>query len=722
VATQRSAAIYITNNTDGNAWILLYHSNSSNGTQQANWNAAPGQTVGPLTVFFETGIGSYGILDYWSVLLHVEGGSTPGFYVNSGTNADPHWKECQLESADAGQSMTLSVSASQFDISLRSGGCTDTMTKLAPGAPITHVFVLMLENHSFDNMFAMSGIAGITAATTADSNSFGGNTYNVQPSAPLSLPTDPGHEFNDVVEQLAGQNAAYSSGGSYPAVNNSGFAANYATSATEGPTPPPQDVGDIMACFATKTQLPVIHQLATEFALCDQWYSSLPGPTWPNRFFVHGASSSGLDDSPSGPQIGGWEAPGGGFQYPNGSIYQALAHAGIPYRFYNDSNGSPSWASLYSDDPGKGSPVGAVAQVAALKGITLLDVNSLKTFAADLQGPYPYPYTFIEPHYGDVASGTYAGGSSQHPMDDVYGGEHLLAAVYAAIRNSPYWNTSLLIVTYDEHGGFYDSANPPGGATAPGDNPSYGYSTHGFTFEQYGVRVPAIVVSPRVAAGTVDHTLFDHSSVPKTLERLWGLAPLTNRDATANDVLSLLSLAAPRACPTSLNSPAPLLLAAKAPVSLEERALVDAQPLPLSGNLIGALGILKKTEMELSAGTLSEAAAATARFAALQTRGHARAYAASVMEKVGIAKRQREAATRRVRMRRRLPMPAAPVPAAALATVLPGAPVSPSPSPANVIEVVLTSGERLRIPADPATLRMVLAALREQPPRPQPEF
>lgn len=108
------------------------------------------------------------------------------------------------------------------------------MTRLAPYAPTTHVFVVMLENHSFDNMFAMSGITGIRVATTADSNSYNGNTYNVQTSAPLSLPTDPGHEFNDVLEQLAGQNATYPPGGPYPAVNNSGFAANYVTSTTEG--------------------------------------------------------------------------------------------------------------------------------------------------------------------------------------------------------------------------------------------------------------------------------------------------------------------------------------------------------------------------------------------------------------------------------------------------------------------------------------------------------
>jgi phospholipase C len=77
MATRQSAEIYITNNTDGNAWILLFHNNSSNGTQQGNWNAGPGQTVGPLTVYFETGFGSFGILDYWSVLLRVQDGEPP---------------------------------------------------------------------------------------------------------------------------------------------------------------------------------------------------------------------------------------------------------------------------------------------------------------------------------------------------------------------------------------------------------------------------------------------------------------------------------------------------------------------------------------------------------------------------------------------------------------------------------------------------------------------
>jgi phospholipase C len=685
MATPQLANVFIQNASDGNARIVLCHTNTTNGTQNGSWNAAPGQTVGPLKVYFE----SSWVGDYWSAVIQIQGGSTPGFYVSSGVIPGmPYWKECQLGKADANQNITLKVSSSSFSINLPSGGCTCGMVKVGPYAPVTNVFVVMLENRSFDHMFAMSGIPGITAATTSDSNSYSGQTYYVQPSALLSLPTDPGHEFADVLEQLAGPGATYPPGGPYPQITNSGFAANYATSTTEGPAPTQAEIGDVMACFDTKNQLPVIYQLATEFVLCDQWYSSLPGPTWPNRFFLHGASSSGLDDSPTHTQMAEWEAPGEGFEYPHGSIFQALSRAGILYQLYNDSSEQPpNYPSIYSDDPQNGSPLGAVPQASALSGITLLDFNPLFNLANDLQGPYPYAYTFIEPHYGNVTSGTYEGGSSQHPMDDVFGGENLLQHVYSAIHNSPYWATSLLIITYDEHGGLYDSAIPKG-APQPNDNPPYGYNVHGFNFEQYGVRVPAVIVSPLVPAGTVDHTLYDHSSVPKTLEQLFGLTPLTNRDANANGLVHLLSLATPRETPASLSVPRPRLRALKAGLTSEARALIDAQPVPQSGNLMGALAILKKTEIELSGRTAVERAAIQSRFDAIQTRGHARAYAEFVMQKVAAAKGPRRLAAR----------------------------AEPSAPPKeNVIEVVLVSGDRLRIPADAATLRMVLSVLSERP-------
>jgi phospholipase C len=644
MATQRHATANIKNNTDGNAWILLYHNNSTNGTQTANWAAETGQTVGPLTAYFESGIGAGDALDWWSVLVHVKDGPNAGFYISSGTSTVPYWKECQFQDSDESQTMTFAVSATEFDVNLHSGTCKNGMTKLAPRAPITHVFVVMLENRSFDSMFAMSGIKGITAATTKNFNSYKDKTYNVQSSAPLSLPTDPGHEFLDVVEQLGGEGAQkkWKPGGPYPPINNSGFVANYATTTDElTGLPPAADFGDVMACFATPNQLQVLYQLATEFALCDQWHSSLPGLTWPNRFFLHGASSSGMDANPSTSQIEKWEIDG--FRYSNGSIYDALSKASIPYRFYNDTTGGHVLGqSLYSDNPEKGSVVGAVPQVTSLHGVQLAGIYSLSQFASDLQGPYPYPYTFIEPHYGNVRDNTYEGGSSQHPMDDVYGGEHLLAAVYEAIRKSPYWDTSLLVITYDEHGGLYDIVAPVA-ATPPGDNPPPGYNVNGFKFDLYGVRVPGIVVSPLIPAGTVDHTLYDHSSVLKTLEDLFGVNALTKRDAAAKSVLRLLSLKTPRTdCPTALKSSAPLLMPAKPPITAKERARLDALPLPESGNLVNALYTLKKAEVELSGWTPPEIAAIHTRFETIRTRGDAEAYALSVLEKVRIAKEKRK--------------------------------------------------------------------------------
>jgi len=489
---------------------------------------------------------------------------------------------------------------------------------------ITNVFVLMLENRSFDNIFAMSGIPGITAASTANSNAWAGGVYNVQNGAPVSMPTDPGHEFADVLEQLAGSGAAYTQGGPYPPIDCSGFVANYATSTTEGPAPNPGQVGNIMACFTTPTQLPALYQLATSFAVCDQWFSSVPGPTWPNRFFIHGASSGGLDHSPTGTEIATWTTVGG-FTYPKGSIYDSLNRASIPWRLYQDHNGPV---------------VGTIPQVGALKGVFVTQVRNVASLAADLNGSYPYAYTFIEPNYGDVTSGSYQGGSSQHPMDGVNQGENLIADVYVAIRNSPLWETSLLIITYDEHGGFYDSV-APGAIAAPADGSSGDLNANGFAFDQAGVRVPAVVVSPLIPANTVDHTLYDHASVLATLESLFNLEPLTDRDKNARSVLNLLSLQVARTdCPTSLPRPAAAvsMVAMAAEIATPERRARDLEPVPEAGNLAGFLAIAHKSELELAAGKTKLRGAAREQFKTIETRGQARAYIELVRQKIEAAK------------------------------------------------------------------------------------
>ena len=407
----------------------------------------------------------------------------------------------------------------------------DGTTALVSTLPnIQHVFVLMLENRSFDHMFALSGLPEIVAATPANTNTYSGEIYPFGGEAPDQMPTDPGHEFQDVVEQLCGSGAQFRRGQPYPAINNTGFVSNYATTTSEGPRPQPADVGKIMFGVNIQTQAPALYQLAKEFVLCDGWHASLPGPTWPNRYFLHGASSAGLDHSPTSAEMDEWEAVDG-FAYPNGSIFDRLGKGN--YRLYRDESGPD---------------IGRIPQVASLNGISFFDIDTLSEFEADLGNGYTTPYTFIEPSYGDIVRDTYEGGSSQHPMDSIAGGDQLAARVYNAIRNSPLWNKSLLVILYDEHGGFYDSV-APGAAIPPNDGADPKLNTHGFGFDVYGVRVPAIVVSPWVAQGQVDHTVYDHSSIPATIERLFGLQPLTDRDRHAKDLLTLVKASCRNDCP-----------------------------------------------------------------------------------------------------------------------------------------------------------------------------
>lgn len=485
---------------------------------------------------------------------------------------------------------------------------------------IKHVFVLMLENHSFDNMLAMSGIPGITGATTSNRNIYNGTNYYVQKGAPSSMSTDPGHEFLDVLQQLTLQ-TAYTPG-KYPTINNDGFAANYAISTTEPPNipPAPDKIDDIMKCFDTPSQLPVLYSLAKEFAVCDHWFSSLPGPTWPNRFFMHGASSSGLDDSPTDLEYAEWMSVG--FQYKKGSIFQRLGAGN--YRIYHDCSG----------------PIeGWIPQTESLYGIsTLRDLYQFGHFEADLHNGYTVKYTFIEPSYGQISS-TYAGGSSQHPMDSVHQGERLIKSTYEAIRNSPLWESSLLVITYDEHGGFYDSVVPPQAIPPLDDSSVYGYNRHGFDFTQYGPRVPAVVISPLIQKGFVSNTVFDHSSVIATLNQLFGYGPLTSRDRLANNLLGVLTLSEPRTdCLKTLPDPVPKEMDPKLQINEIEEAILLQQPIPKSGNLIGFLQIALKSNLEVVGENYTERMAAIELFKAIRTRQDAKIYIEHVVKKVQAVK------------------------------------------------------------------------------------
>jgi phospholipase C len=505
-------------------------------------------------------------------------------------------------------------------------------------APIEHVFVLMLENRSFDHMLGFSGLTGTDAATgkptqingtsRAASNSWHGFTYPASTPAVDPMKVDPYHEFTDVLEQLCGAGATYPSGGPYPPINNTGFVSNFAEDA-KAPSP-----GDVMQCFPPPA-LPVLTALAKEFAVCDCWFSSMPGPTWPNRFFALGASSAGLDHSPSTFETAIWQTIDG-FKFQNGSIFDA----GRGFWFLKRKL---KW-KIYA-----GQKIFTLAH--ALKGIHIWDVTRYSRFAQDLQDPdYPAQFTWIEPNYGHVTT-DYEGGNSQHPLDGVTGGEALIKATYEAIRNSPLWEKSMLIITWDEHGGYYDHVAPAPPATPPGDKPQFnGANKYGFAFDQYGPRVPAVVVSPLISRNTIDHRTYDHASIPATVERLFNLSPLTARDRAARDVLPLASLTVPRDVAADVFALPREVAFAHANITLDALetefpaasraddpiepgiALVrrEGEPVRIDRNLPGFLYLAARTDRQLPPprGLAREAhvAGVRERVAGIRTRGDARDY------------------------------------------------------------------------------------------------
>ncbi|HXG80275.1 MAG TPA: alkaline phosphatase family protein [Sphingomicrobium sp.] len=379
---------------------------------------------------------------------------------------------------------------------------------------IKHVFLLTFENRSYDHMLGFAELSGIDAATgqptTADGllgsngevrffNCFQGQRFFAEKSA-SDVIADPGHNFEHVVEQLCGTYAAYPSGGPYPEINNTGFVSQFdrRTGGKRGQS--------IMRCFDPEN-LPVLTTLAREFAVCDRWFSSMPGPTEPNRYFFSAAACGDFDDSPESWRIAAASSLDG-IDLEGGHIFDKLDDEDLDWY-------------IYSDD---GYPV-----VGELENIqNSIDVEEeWDDFLDDLNDPdFSARFIHIEPSYfpsllEDTADTDYSHGNSQHPRGGVAAGERFLKKVYEAIRNSPHWESSLLIVTYDEHGGFYDHVAPPSAEPTGSKG-----KNHGFKFDQLGPRVPAVVISPWIPRGTIEHRLLEHSSVIKTVMDLFDVSPL----------------------------------------------------------------------------------------------------------------------------------------------------------------------------------------------------
>ncbi len=367
-------------------------------------------------------------------------------------------------------------------------------------APIETIVVVCMENRSFDHYFGSAAfledwqVEGLTGDET--NPDLDGNDVQVYHLENYEV-ADPPHGWDSVHAQW--------NGGAMD-----GFV-------REHQLVHPETYTEVMG-YHTRADLPVLYALAENYTVCDHWFCSVLGPTWPNRFYLHCASSDGGQEN----------LPETGLT----TIWDVLDGAGISGRnYYSDI----AWVWGGFANP--------------LAGYT----DSIdEFFTAAAEGTLPQ-YVVIDPNFDLLGGG---GGNDDHPDHNITMGQIFLQTIYEALAQSPQWDRCLLVITYDEHGGFYDHVQT---LQTSDDLPQ---------FEQLGVRVPAVVIGPYVRQGCVNSTKFDHVACIKTATVRYGLAPLNVRVEDANDLSSCID-------PSTLRDPRPPIRLPKMQVSLDE-LLVEA--------------------------------------------------------------------------------------------------------------------------------------------------
>ncbi len=413
-----------------------------------------------------------------------------------------------------------------------------------------HVVVLMFENRSFDNILGylyqdgvpigknFEGVAG-KALTNPDA---GGQPIPVSIGADFHQPyPDPGEEFAHVTFQLFGPSQPLGT----PQMK--GFVQDY-HSTLQGlqkwrGSPAAQSPA-IMKRFAPNS-LPVLSELAKEFAVFDQWFCAVPSQTWCNRAFWHAATSWGWVNNP----------PASDPSNPWNLEHWALSSVGSTlFDLIEDKFGPGSW-HVYED--------------LAVPFTKLVHWGDMKDKIGEeyfryLESGHPFhnnffddcamgglpKYSFLEPHFINFFEDVFWH-DDLHPSSfnspaysnggpgSVLLGDRLVWKVYQAIRNSKSsignnWQNTLLIVTFDEHGGCFDHVAPPQ-HVAPPDAKGFntGQGEEGFDFTRLGVRVPMVMVSAYIAKNTIVNSPMHHCSFLKTMEQKWGLSSLGPRQDTA---------------------------------------------------------------------------------------------------------------------------------------------------------------------------------------------
>ena len=243
--------------------------------------------------------------------------------------------------------------------------------------------------------------------------------------------------------------------------------------------------------------VPVYDHLAGEFAVCDRWFASVPGATLPNRLYaLCGVAAGSRDDRPS------YVPP----LYHQPSFVRHLDAHRISWRWYSFDPGTLRLADARYR-LGHHQRFGYFSKT-GLPWKTVFDIScdpKIASFLEDAADGTLRSVSWIDPAFTNFNPLGFPV-NDDHPMADIKDGQDLVLAIYDALAASPQWESSLLVIVYDEHGGFYDHVPPP---EAADDEPQM--------FGSYGVRVPAIIVSPWIEPRTVSHTLFDHTSIIKTI-------------------------------------------------------------------------------------------------------------------------------------------------------------------------------------------------------------
>jgi phospholipase C len=413
-------------------------------------------------------------------------------------------------------------------------------TGMANLQKIDHIVVLMLENRSFDHMLGYLSLEGgrddIDGLREEFANDHDGRRHPVRHLETTAITDDPDHSARSVDLQVGGGKM-------------NGFVTSFAETLSSRQVPD-GDPGRVMGYY-NAADVPVYDHLAREFAVCDRWFSSVPGATWPNRLYaISGRAARSRDDLPQN------RPP----MYNQPSFVRHLDAHGVTWRWYSFEVGTLRLADArYALGHHDRFAFFSKENLNWKAGLEIRMDILAESFLEDAAlGTLP-SVSWIDPNFSNFNPIGFQP-NDDHAPADIKDGQELVLAVYHALAAGPQWEKTMLIIFYDEHGGFYDHVPPPAAAD---DNRRM--------FGRYGVRVPALIVSPWIEPGSVSTTVFDHTSIIKTI--LLRFAPdalnrprwdhgllarvasaghpryLGTRVARANDLGELLTRTAPRSAP-----------------------------------------------------------------------------------------------------------------------------------------------------------------------------